>query len=160
MDKNITKEFIEDSRYTAFHFAYEEHSGKIRVLDNHGYEISPESAVTIIEGMTKAYVNLSEVEINDIRKHNAENEMRNYSRLYGPKALEKLFRKNIKKDWGFTCSKCGKKVSSKSDNSWWRIDGSDYESNHKYCSEQCIQPVLSEIKQRIKIETYERFGVK
>jgi hypothetical protein len=160
MDKNIIKEFIEDSKHVAFHFVYEENSGKIRVLDNHGYEISPESAAAIIEGMTKAYINLSDVEINNIRKRNAENELWKYSYLYGPRALETLFRKNLKRDWGFTCRKCGKKVSSKTDNSWWRIEGPDYESNHKYCSEQCIQPVVSEIKQKIKMETYERFGVK
>lgn len=160
MDKNIIKEFIEDSKHVTFHFVYEENSGKIRVLNNHGYEISPESGAAIIEGMTKAYVNLSDVEMNNIRMHNAENDLWNYSQSYGPRALETPFRNNLKGNWGFTCGMCGKKVSSKTDSSWWRIAGSDYESNHKYCSEQCIQPVLSEIKQKIKIETYERFGVR
>ena len=42
MDKNIIKEF---------NFVYEENSGKIRVLNNHGYEISPESGTAIIEGI-------------------------------------------------------------------------------------------------------------
>ncbi|MEK5006162.1 MULTISPECIES: hypothetical protein [Bacillus] len=160
MDKNIIKKFIEDTKYISFSFEYEEDSGKIRVLDNHGYEISSESATVIIEGMTKAYINLSDVEINNIRKYNAENDLWNYSQSYGPRVLETLFRKNLKKDWGFTCIKCGKKMSSKSDKSWWRIYGPDYESNHKYCSEQCILPVLSKIKEKIKIETYERFGVR
>ena len=159
-DNNIIKEFIRDSKNIMFRFVYEESSGRVRVVDNNGYEISQESAVAIIEGMTKAYVNLSDVEINNIRKHNADNELWNDSYLYGPSALETLFRKNLKKDWGFTCRKCGKKVSSKTDNSCWRIYGTGYDSNHKYCSEQCIQPVVSEIKQKIKIETYERFGVK
>lgn len=51
MDKNIIKEFIEDSKHVTFHFVYEENSEKIRVLNNHGYEISPESGTAIIEGI-------------------------------------------------------------------------------------------------------------
>lgn len=113
MDKNIIKKFIEDTKYISFSFEYEEDSGKIRVLDNHGYEISSESATVIIEGMTKAYINLSDVEINNIRKYNAENDLWNYSQSYGPRVLETLFRKNLKKDWGFTCIKCGKKCRVK-----------------------------------------------
>lgn len=160
MDKGKIIEFLNDSRYATFRFNYEEDSGKVQVIDNNGYEINPEYALIIIEGMTKAYVDLRDVEMNNIRIRNAENDLRNYSQSYGPRALETPFRNNLKRNWGFTCGTCGTKVSSKSDNSWWRIYGSGYESNHKYCSEQCIRPVLSEIKEKIKKETYERFGVR
>lgn len=160
MDKGKIAEFLNDSRYAAFRFNYQESSGKVQVIDNSGYEIIPEYAVLIIEGMTKAYVNLTDGEINEIRKRNAEKDLWNYSQSYGPGALETPFRNNLKRNWGFTCVTCGKKVSSKSDKSWWRIDGPNYESNDKYCSEKCIKPVISEIKQKVKIETYEEFGVK
>ena len=51
-DNNIIKEFIRDSKNIMFRFVYEESSGRVRVVDNNGYEISQESAVAIIEGMT------------------------------------------------------------------------------------------------------------
>ncbi|MHC8968759.1 hypothetical protein [Priestia aryabhattai] len=160
MNKAIIKDFIKSSRGSMFSFTYDENNGKVQVLDNWGYEISPESAAAIIEGMSKAYINLTDVEINGIRKRNADNEIWHDSYLYGPRASESSFRKNLKRNWGFTCKKCGKKVSSKNDNSWWRIDGANYSSNNKYCSKQCIDPVVSEIEQKIEIATYKRFGVK
>ncbi|MGE7625432.1 hypothetical protein ACQKMD_21275 [Viridibacillus sp. NPDC096237] len=159
MGNNILEEFTKNSRNTAYKFVYEEKVEKVRVFDNWGYEIKPEVAVSLIEGMTNAYINMSQEDMIRLKKQNADNEIEHYIFQNGPSAINSEFRKTLKKDWGFTCKTCKKKVSSKNDTSWWRIYGHYHQSNDKYCSKKCIQLVIDEIQERIKFRIYERFGV-
>lgn len=161
LEKYLIDEIIKNnSKKNAYYFTYEEKGEKVRVYDNEGFEIKPEEAVFLIEGMTNTYINMSQEEMNKLVRRNADNEFENYILHYGPYLIESDFRKNQKKDWGFTCKTCKKKVSSKNTKSWWRIDGPFHQSHDKYCSKECIQPVIDEIKDNIKSEIYQRFGAK
>ncbi|MGE7665825.1 hypothetical protein ACQKMN_08895 [Ureibacillus composti] len=159
MDKSILKNFIEGSRFSAFRFVLEENTEKVHVFDNYGYEIEPEIAKNLIEGMTNTYVYMNELDRIKLQRDNADNEFRHHTHNYGPVSLESKFRTNLKRNWGFTCKACGKKVSSKNDVSWWRIDGAGYETDDKYCSKECIQPKVDELRENIKSRIYENFGV-
>lgn len=160
MEKYRIEEFIKNnSRKTAYYFTYEEKEEKVRVFDNRGFEIKPEVAVSLIEGMTNTYINMSQKEMNKLVKRNADNEFENCTFHYGPYVIESDFRKDLKTDWGFICKTCKKKVSSKNAISWWRIDGPFHQSHDKYCSEECIQPAIDEMENDIKCGIYKRYGV-
>lgn len=57
-----------------------------------------------------------------------------------PKYTRKTFRKNLKQDWGFSCAWCKKKVSSKTDEDYYRVN--EYSVGNggiegQCCSEEC-----------------------
>ncbi|WP_404404703.1 hypothetical protein [Jeotgalibacillus malaysiensis] len=159
MDKNVIREYIKNNKRINYHFDYEEDSGKVKLFNDEGYEIDPKIALALAEELNHTYKNMSEYDLNEIKKQNAENEYWHYTLCYGPNSLETAFRKNLKRKWSFSCKNCGKKVSSDKDKSWWRISGPNYESSNKYCSKKCIDPIISDIRSDLKASMYKSFDV-
>lgn len=57
-----------------------------------------------------------------------------------PKFERKTFRKNLKRDWSFSCTWCGKKVSSKTDDAYYRVSEQSVGKGGleaQCCSEAC-----------------------
>ena len=168
MKSEMLKKFIENSTGDSissrkyYHFEYEESEGKgkARLIDDRGYEVSIPEAALIIEGLNNAYIIPDEEEVNDyLNNRNAKNALQDDLRFENLRITGKLFRVDRKRNWGFTCASCKKKVISEDNKIWWVIEGYDYTSDDKYCSEECAYPLHNEMLENIKKSIYKRYNI-
>lgn len=168
MKSEMLKKFIENSTGNSisgrkyYHFEYEESEGKgkARLIDDRGYEVSIPEAALIIEGLNNAYMIPDEEEVNDyLNKRNAKNALQDDLRFEALRIRGKLFRIDRKRNWGFTCASCKKKIISEDNKIWWVIEGYNYNSDDKYCSEECANPLYIEMINEIKNEVAKKYSV-
>jgi len=74
------------------------------------------------------------------------------------KHTEKTFRKNLKRDWSFSCSWCNKKVSSKTDSRYYVLYNQRFHLDARACSVACADLLWKEAaKEWIHTNGYQKY---